>query len=253
MCGITAGTRVSEALERLHRLLRLVDGEPRGDRDGGLAARLDRICRVAVQVVPADGAGVTIMDSDARPLGTIAASSPVFRGLEDIQFTLGEGPCVEASAERSPVLEADLARVGRRRWPAYADSAQQEGVSAVFAFPIQVGAARLGVLDVYRFEAAPLAAESLRDALSLARICLTTMLSLPTAASVGEVADGLGDAFRLSPEVYQAQGVVMIQLGVSLAEAMVRLRAHAYANGRPIGEVSREVLAGTIVFTREDL
>lgn len=253
-CRIIALKQVSEASERLHSLLRLIDVEPAADNhSSALADRLERICRVAVRILPADGAGITLMGSDARPIGTIAASSPPFRELEEIQFTLGEGPCIEASALRSPVLEENLGREGRRRWPAYAAAAQDAGVNAVFAFPIHVGAARLGVLDVYRYREAPLTLESLRDALGLARICLTTMLSLPAGEPVAEAVDGMGDAFGLSLEVYQAQGVLMMQLGVSLAEAMVRLRAHAYAGGRPIEDVAREVLAGTIVFTREDV
>jgi hypothetical protein len=253
-CRIIALKQVSEASERLHSLLRLIDVEPAADNhSSAMADRLERICRVAVRILPADGAGITLMGSDARPIGTIAASSPPFRELEEIQFTLGEGPCIEASALRSPVLEENLGREGRRRWPAYAAAAQDAGVNAVFAFPIHVGAARLGVLDVYRYREAALTLESLRDALGLARICLTTMLSLPSGEPVAEAVDGMGDAFGLSLEVYQAQGVVMMQLGVSLAEAMVRLRAHAYAGGRPIEDVAREVLAGTIVFTREDV
>lgn len=244
---------MSAALERFHHVLRLIDDEPALVGGSALADRLDRICRVAVRLLPSDGAGVTMMDRDARPLGTIAASSPLFRRLEDIQFTLGEGPCVEASAARSPVLEEDMRRTGRRRWPAYGAAALEEGVNAAFAFPVHAGAARLGVLDVYRYREGPLTPEALRDALCLARICLTTMLELPAGAPVGEVADGLGDAFPLSPEVYQAQGVVMVQLRTSLEEAMVRLRAHAYASSRPIADIAREVLAGTIVFTREDV
>lgn len=247
---------MSAAAERLHHVLKLIDDEPALAGGSALADRLDRICRVAVRLLPSDGAGVTMMDRDARPLGTVAASSPLFRRLEDIQFTLGEGPCVEASAARRPVLEEDIRRTGRSRWPAYAASALEEGVNAAFAFPVHAGAARLGVLDVYRYEVGPLSPESLKDALCLARICLTTMLELPVGApvgDVGDVGDGPDDAFPLSPEVYQAQGVVMVQLGTSLAEAMVRLRAHAYASGNPIGAVAREVLAGNIVFTREDV
>lgn len=246
-------TQVSRALDRFHHVVSLVDAESALVGDSALADRLDGICRVAVRLLPADGAGITMTDRDARPLGTVAASSPLFRRLEDIQFTLGEGPCVEASVARSPAIEDDVGRTGTRRWPAFAAAALEEGVNAAFAFPVHVGAARLGVLDVYRYRAGPLTPESLRDALCLARVCLTTMLQLPQHGPVGEAADGMGDAFPLSPEVYQAQGVVMVQLEVSLAEAMVRLRAHAYASGHPITDVAREVLAGKIVFTREDM
>ena len=38
--------------------------------------------------------------------------------------------------------------------------------------------------------------------------------------------------------LYQAQGMVMVQLGVDLAEAMARLRAHAYAVDRRLADVA---------------
>jgi hypothetical protein len=245
-------THVSVASERFHHVLGLIDAETPLVGGSTLADPLDRICRVAVRLLPCDGAGVTMMDRDARPLGTVAASSPLVRRLEDIQFTLGEGPCVEASSARSPAIEGDLRRTGTRRWPAFAAAALEEGVNAAFAFPVHVGAARLGVLDVYRYREGGLTPESLRDALILARICLTTMLQ-PWPALVEGGADRLGDAFPLSPEVYQAQGIVMVQLGVPLAEAMVRLRARAYAGGYSIADVARGVLDGTIAFTPEDV
>ncbi|WP_195908225.1 GAF and ANTAR domain-containing protein [Nostocoides sp. HKS02] len=235
------------------RLRRLVDAEPPLVEDHGLAGRLDRICRAAVRVLPADGAGVTIMDGDARPAGPIAASSPRFRRLEEIQFTLGEGPCVEASAARSPVLEESLATSGGRRWPGYAAAAQEQGVAAVFAFPIQVGAARLGALDLYRNEEGSLSPAAVADALGLASICLNTLLSAQEVATDGDATTVLGDPLRHSAVVFQAQGVVMMQLGVPLAEAMLRLRAHAYSQGRALGEVARDVVAGTLVLARDDL
>jgi hypothetical protein len=239
--------------ERQDRLLRLIDAEaPAVDIDG-VDGRLDRICRAAARHLPADGAGITIMDSDGRPAGTIAASNSRFRQLEELQFTLGEGPCVEAYAARRPVLEPSVAVSGMRRWPGYAPAAHEQGVNAVFAFPIQIGAARLGVLDVYRYEAVPLAPDALRDALGFAHLCLDTLLSREGVGPGGESADRWGDTLRLSSEAYQAQGFIMVQLGVSLADAMVWLRAHSYAANRPIVEVAREVLEGKIVFTRDDL
>lgn len=244
---------MSDPDERLDRLLRLIDAEASAVDADGVAGRLDRICRTAARHLPADGAGITIMDLDGRPAGTIAASSPRFRRLEELQFTLGEGPCVEAYAARSPVLEPSVSGSGMRRWPGYAPSAHEQGVNAVFAFPIQIGAARLGVLDIYRYEEVPLAPDALGDALGFARICLDTLLSREGPGLTADSADGLGDALRLSSEAYQAQGFIMVQLGVSLADAMVWLRAHAYAANRPIVEVARDVLAGRIVFTREDL
>jgi hypothetical protein len=131
-------------------------------------------------------------------------------------------------------------------------AAQGLGVRAVFAFPLQVGAARVGVLDVYRTDETTLEPEAVADALGFATICLETLLGGDQDGSDGAPADIVGDAFRGSFEVYQAQGKLTVQLGVSLEEAMVRLRAHSFALNRPVVEVARDVLAGTMVLSQED-
>jgi AmiR/NasT family two-component response regulator len=56
----------------------------------------------------------------------------------------------------------------------------------------------------------------------------------------------LDDLLTPSMEVYQAQGMVMVDLGVSLADALVRLRAYAFVEGRPVAEVARDVVAGRV-------
>jgi len=243
---------VTDSGERLDRLRRLVDAEPPGPASEGVAGRLDQICGATARWLPAAGAGVTLMDRSERPIGAIAASSEHFRRIEEVQFTLGEGPCVDAYTLRSPVLVPSLARQGASRWPGYSMAARGLGVGAVFAFPLQVGAARVGVLDVYRTDETTLEPEAVADALGFATICLETLLSGDQDGSDGAPADIVGDAFRGSFEVYQAQGKLAVQLGVSLEEAMVRLRAHSYALNRPVGEVARDVLAGTMVLSQED-
>ena len=244
---------MTDSGERFDRLRRLIDAEPLGPADdGGLAGRLDQICAAAARWLPAAGAGITLMDRSERPAGAIAASSPRFRRIEELQFTLGEGPCVDAYGLGSPVLVPNLALQGASRWLGYAVAAQELGVASVFAFPLQVGAARAGVLDVYRSDETTLSPAALADALGFASICLDTLLSGDEARSDGAPADTVGDAFRGSFEVYQAQGKLAVQLGVSLEEAMVRLRAHSFALNRPVREVARDVLAGTMVLSRED-
>ena len=70
--------------------------------------------------------------------------------IEELQYTLGEGPCVEAHTLNRVVLEPDLAHPSVPRWLAFTPHAVEAGVRAVFAFPLQVGTARLGALDLYR-------------------------------------------------------------------------------------------------------
>jgi hypothetical protein len=165
-----------------------------------------------------------------------------------LQFTLGEGPCVDAFASRRPVLTPELDLFVTKRWPAYTPVAYERGVRAVFAFPMQIGAARLGVMDVYRDSPGALEDQALAQAFAFAEVALTTLLDQQDAAPGDDPAAVAGIALDHRAELFQAQGMVMVQLGVSLAEAMVRLRAHAYAHDRPLRDVAREVVARSLVF-----
>ena len=183
--------------------------------------------------------------------GGTAASNSACRQIEELQFSLAEGPCIEAFSSRRPVLEPDLAERGWRRWPGYAAAAQECGVRAVFAFPLQVGAARLGALDVYRDEPGSLSSQALRDALTFAEVAVGILLDGPRAAADGDLAPGLDDVLIDRAEVYQAQGMVMVDLGVDLTEAMARLRGHAYAQNRFLIDVARDVVAGRLHLDRD--
>ena len=228
------------------RLRASVAAEPAEGRDGaGVARSLHRLCRVAVRELSASGVGVSLRDTMDMG-GVAAASDPASRELEELQFTLGEGPCLEAHAWRRPVLEADLGAPSARRWPAYATAAHEMGARAVFAFPLQVGAARLGALDVYRQSPGSLPPDALAAALTFAEIAVEQILDAQGDAADGRAADGLAEALAYRHVVYQAQGMVMAHLGCGLVDAMARLRAHAYSIGRPLTEVAHDVVAGRL-------
>jgi hypothetical protein len=158
--------------------------------------------------------------------GVTTASDPATERIKDLQFVLGEGPCIEAFAERRPVLVPDLDYRAVDRWPAYAPAAHDAGARAIFAFPLQVGAGRLGVLDVFRAWAGLLSGGELELALcfteSRFRRCWTDRPA-PDRAWPRTVwtRHWTGRA-----ELFQAQGMVMVQLGVTLGEALGRMRAY---------------------------
>ena len=145
---------------------------------------------------------------------------------------------------RRPVMEPDLASSGVRRWPAYAPAAHQRGIRGVYAFPLQVGVACLGALDVYRDRVEPVSPDTIDDGQTFADIALTMLVGDDPPSAPGVGVASLDDLLTPSMEVYQAQGMVMVDLGVSLADALVRLRAYAFVEGRPVAEVARDVVAG---------
>ena len=193
------------------------------------------------------GAGIMLMSGDV-PQGSLCTSDEVSALIERLQYDLGEGPCVDAYQLDRPVLEPDLAEPAKPRWLAFAGPALTAGVRAVFGFPLHVGAVRLGALNVYSDRPGPLSAEQHADALVMADVAAQTVLLLQANAPPGLVASELEAGADFQLVVHQAAGMVSVQLGVTIALALVRLRAYAFGNERPLADVARDVVARTLRF-----
>ena len=77
-------------------------------RDGGDERALaEQVCRACVVGLAVDGAAISLLTaSSARE--TLCATDATAQLLEDLQFSLGEGACVQAALTGRPVLVADL-------------------------------------------------------------------------------------------------------------------------------------------------
>ncbi|BAL86055.1 hypothetical protein AMIS_8350 [Actinoplanes missouriensis 431] len=222
----------------------LIDRQP---ADLGL---LQRVCLAAVEALSATGSGISVMTGDGTR-GACAASDPWSERVEELQFVLGEGPCIDAFAARRPVLTPDLSDAGRYRWPFYGPAARDDGVRAVFAFPLQVGAARLGVMDIFRDRAGPLNGVELQTAFTLTEVTVGALLDMEQREAGRDGDAGILDVSRRA-ELFQAQGMVMMQLGVSIGEALARMRAHAFARNRRLENVARDVVERRLRFDGRD-
>jgi hypothetical protein len=215
-------------------------------REGDAPASLAPLCRAAVSRLAVDGASVTAVNGPAvrEPL---SATGELSARLEELLFTTGEGPGAEDFMFGSPMLIPDLELVAER-WPGFVPVAVSAGARALFAFPLQAGAIRVGVLSLYRAEPGPLTPQQLADALVFADIAL--QLLLDSASGISGLAgyqppDGLSGS---RAEVYQATGMISVQLGVSLEEALVRLRAHAFAASTPLDDIAGDVVSRLLRF-----
>ena len=193
------------------------------------------------------GAGIMLMSGDF-PHGSLCMTDDVSALIERLQYDLGEGPCVDAYQLDHPVLEPDLADPTVPRWLAFTGPAVAAGARAVFGFPLHVGAVRLGALNLYRDRPGPLDGQQHADALVMTDVAAEAVLLLQADAPPGLVAAELeaGADFRLV--VHQAAGMVSVQLGVTVGQALVRLRADVFGNDRPLTEVARDVVARTLRF-----
>lgn len=232
---------------RSQRMWGLVAGHARALGEALAVGHSCEVCRTTTLV---DGVGLTLM---AGPMVREPryATGAVARRLEELQFTLGEGPCVDAFDSGGPVLIPDLeAREATSRWVAFAAAARNAGVRAVFAFPVQSGAVRLGTLTLHRQQLGSLEAEELADALVFADIAL--LLVLEASYVVAAAAAPLDGASEERAEVYQATGMISAQLGVSVGEALARLRAYAFVHDRVVTDVARNVVTRVLRFDPDD-
>jgi hypothetical protein len=227
--------------ERLSRVLSLLAA--RGEGQSGRA----RLCDVCSEVSAMSGAGIMLM-SDDIPMGSVCTSNDVSMLIEDLQFTLGEGPCVDAYSQQRVVLEPDLAAPETIRWMAFSPPALAAGVRAVFGFPIQVGTVRLGALNLYRDRPGDLSDDQHADALVLADVAARVVLAAQAEAPVDVVAEDFEGGSNFHLVEHQASGMVAAQLGVSVAEALIRLRAHAFSHDISVTEVAEAVVARRLRF-----
>jgi hypothetical protein len=229
---------------RLEILSRLDDGDGRPNLD------TRQLCDLAVELSGTSGAGIMLMSGDA-PRGWVRTSDDVSATVEQLQFDLGEGPCIDAYERDWPVYEPDLAHPQVHRWPAFSSAAIEAGVGAIFGFPLQVGAVRLGALNLYRRRPGSLTEGHHADALIMATLIAQALLLLQADAPPGQVAAELAVGADFRYVVHQAAGMVAAQLNVSVGQALVRLRAHAFGNGLSLTDVAEGVVARTMRFDDE--
>ncbi|MEV0405179.1 GAF and ANTAR domain-containing protein [Actinoallomurus sp. NPDC050550] len=216
-------------------------------QEEGARVSVRHACVACSRSITAAGAGLS-MTRDGRLHEPVYATDPLSQELEELQFTLGEGPCMDANAGDRPVLVPDVASAwAERRWPMFAPAIAERGIVAVFAIPLAAGAARLGVMDLYRTRGGLLTREELAEVLTFADAIL--MLALEH----GDGDTGLDDLFagdfaERRAEVHQAAGMVAAQIGASIVDALARLRAYAYAQDQRLGDVVAAVLARRLRF-----
>ena len=208
------------------------------------AAAGDPICAVFLTMLPVDHVGVSTLGAPFD-VETVCASDRAASVLEEVQLDSGVGPCWAARAAGSPLLLHDLHAETDHDWPMLRAAASVHGVRSVYAFPMNVGLVEVGVVDLYADDAGALKhrdvalASAMADAAAL-RIFDRVLAGEDAAETFG------GSARRV---VHQATGMVCAQLRVSPEDALVIIRAHAFAAGRPVRDIAESIVAREIDFT----
>lgn len=214
-------------------------------------AAADRLCEACVDLLGVDGASISLIRSGATQ-GTFGSSGELSRLLDELQFTYGQGPCLDAVAQNRPVGAEDLDAPGEDRWPALTEAVLGHGIRAVYALPVTVASSPIGALDLFRHRSGPLDGIELGGGMWAAGLAALPLLDLMHEAGSWPAApDGPGPWDQLASlervEVYQATGMIVAALDVSAVDAVALLRAHAVARGLTASEAAYRVLDRRIV------
>lgn len=206
----------------------------------------DDLCRPFMESLPVTGASISVIGRPGQH-STIYASDAVATRVDALQFELGEGPRWEALRTGRPVLVPDAAEADDSEWPVFGAAVRDSGAAALFAFPLVLGAATVGVVDLYRDTPGSLSTSEVSTALSLAGSIASSAVRR-ALWSAREDAPPVESAPELRREVHQATGMVLVQLDTSATDAFARIRAHAFSSGRTVEDIARDVVTRRLNF-----
>lgn len=220
-------------------------------RAEGAPLGIEHVCMACHDALPADAVGISMITTAGRE--PVCGVGVIAERLEELQATLGEGPSIDAGSDGRAVLVPDLAeRAEAERWPVFAPLAVEAGARGLFALPLQVGPVRLGVFTVTRYLPGPLRPGQLVDASIYADVAMALILDARAGIGVPAGQGGVLEALtEKRMEVHQATGMVSVQLGIGVDDALVRLRAYAYAHNRRLIDVARDVVERRLRFAAD--
>jgi ANTAR domain/GAF domain len=211
---------------------------------------LRRVVEVAQHAVPgADLVSITLRS----PAGytTPVETDALATRLDELQYRLDEGPCVEATrtAGLGLTFSADLGR--HREYPRFGRAAAALGVHSVLAvgmFPHGGDAPRMGALNIYSHDVGGLD-ELDRDIALVLAAHASTALAATTACTSAELEVAqLRQALDSRDVIGQAKGILMERRRISADEAFDVLRAASQSLNVKLAQV-----AATIVERRAEL
>jgi len=178
----------------------------------------------------------------------VCASDPLAARIDELQFDLGEGPRWEALRTRLPVLVPDVHDTSPFSWPVFSKAVLETDAAALFVFPLTVGALDLGVVELHRTKPGNLSHADHAAAGALAGQTAWQLLRRVLSVNSPDTDPAVEAALMSRREIHQATGMVLAQAGVSAADALLLLRAHAFANALTLRETADEVLLRRLSF-----
>jgi GAF domain-containing protein len=200
---------------------------------------LTRVATYAVQAIPgANGAGLTLLEKDRSD--TIVATADFVREIDDVQYGIGEGPCISAARDGRTVMSGSLG--ADSRWPRFGGTVARLGVHRVVSLPLVTPDGVVGAMNVYA---------RAKNAFDDRAAELGEIFAIPAAIAVQNaqvlaqtqrVAAQLKSALETRAVVDRAVGIMMSRSGGTEHEALERLRAMSQHEHQKLALVARQIV-----------
>lgn len=224
--GDTRDDDLQEALSGLSRL-------SMGSHD--LSATLISVAEFAVHAIPhADGAGLTLLHDERAD--TIVGTAPFVREVDDIQYGLGEGPCIAAAATGETMRSGSLG--AENRWPRFGPRVGRLGVHSVLSLPLKIGDTVIGAMNVYSRSKEAFDDDAARLGEIYAAPAAVAVQNANALAAAVHLAQNLEKALHSRSDIDHAIGIVISRTGCGREEAFDRLRAISQKEGRKVRDVA---------------
>ncbi len=206
-----------------------------------LSESLTRVAELSLRAVyGADGAGVTWVEM-GEPT-TVTAAGDFARRIDEIQYALDEGPCLQAYQTQQAVLVDDLRH--DQRWPRFAPPALEYGLRGVVAVPLAVRGTRLGALNIYALQEGMLDESATATATLFAEHAAIVLANADAFSRAKSEAANLEQALTSRAVIDTAKGIVMARRHCDAEAAFEHLRTLSQAQNRKLREVAQELVDG---------
>jgi len=194
---------------------------------------VQRICERAVELVhPCHEASLTVRRRHGR-FETVGTTSELAAELDQTQYELGEGPCLEAAAKHDVFRSDDLGT--DPRWPRWGPRVADRGVRSMVAVRLGNGAEVLGAVNLYSHDYRAFDDNDLDVAMVYA-------IHAANAIRAARLVTGLQTALSTRHQIGAAQGILMERYGLSVDRSFEVLQRYASRTNKKLRDVAAQVV-----------
>jgi len=181
---------------------------------------LTRVAALAVRAIPgAEGAGLTLIEEGR--VHTVVESAPFVREVEDIQYMLGEGPCISAANTGRTMRSGSLR--GDERWPRFGARVDRLGVHSVLSLPLISAGTVVGAMNVYAHPENAFDEHAEQVGELFAVPAAIAVQNAQVLAQTRQLAANFRAALTSRAVIDQAIGIMLSRQGISAGEAFIQL------------------------------